>query len=140
MEQTLMAACGGEEGVRELVRIFYALIEEDPVLRPLFPPSMEEPLHRQTLYFIEFFGGPALYTESYGKPFLRFKHRHVVIGPPERDAWLNCLSQAMDKVGLPSSVTGKLQEKIIPIADFMMNAMPGVKDAHYFNTPESSLS
>ena len=42
-------------------------------------------------FFVEFFGGPPLYSERYGQPFLRFRHRKVKIGQPERDAWMALL-------------------------------------------------
>src|SRR6185369_2920767 len=56
---------GGDAFFRRLVDSFYARIETDPVLRPLFPPSLEAGKERQFLFLTQFFGGPGRYSALY---------------------------------------------------------------------------
>ncbi len=126
---------GAEAGLTRLVDLFYDLIEQDSVLRHLFPEDMTEARQKQALYFIQHFGGPDHYTRQHGKPFLRFKHRHAVIGQPERDAWMACFEKALADGGVPQALARQVLENLTPLADAMINSKPGVRDAQYFNTP-----
>lgn len=135
MSMNFFEELGGEAGITRLVNVFYDLIEQNPVLRPLFPQDMTEARQKQALYFIQHFGGPDHYTRQHGKPFLRFKHRHAVIGQPERDAWMTCLEKALVVCGVSQALAREVLENLTPLADAMINSKPGVRDAQYFNTP-----
>ena len=95
---------GQENGVYELVKNFYSIMENDP--------SAKECLHTHTLidgkipdevkkklfmFLCGWFGGPNLYIESYGHPRMRARHMHVKIGPNEKEQWLSCMFKAMDQ-------------------------------------------
>ena len=41
-------------------------------------------------------GGPKLFSEKYGPIRIPVAHRHLDIGPAERDAWLACMQVAAD--------------------------------------------
>ena len=124
---------GGEAGIRKWMTLFYGAVPDHPVLAPLFTADLAISLERQTAYMIEFFGGPAKYTESYGKPFLRFRHRHIRIGEPERDAWLALLLKTLEEVTSDEDLIESVRRKIEPIATAMINHHPEKKDAYYFN-------
>ena len=59
---------GGDATFRRLVDAFYARVEADPVLRPLFPADLEAGKEHQFLFLTQFFGGPARYQERRGPP------------------------------------------------------------------------
>lgn len=124
---------GGEAGIRAWVDRFYGRIARHPLLAGLFPADLSESRDKQFAFLVQFFGGPPLYNERYGRPFLRFLHRHVRIGPAERDAWMEALLASLRETVDDEAMIGHVERKIAPIADNMVNHHPGRTDAYYFN-------
>jgi hemoglobin len=124
---------GGAPGIRRWVERFYDKVAKHPLLGPLFPRDLRESREKQFRYFVEFFGGPPLYTEAHGPPYLRFKHRKVKIGEPERDAWLALLLESLREETSDESLVGEVAARVTPIANAMVNHHPSRKDAYYFN-------
>jgi len=124
---------GGEEAVGRWMTLFYDQVARHPVLAPLFTADLNVSREKQTAYMIEFLGGPANYTETYGKPFLRFRHRHVKIGQPERDAWFELFMGTLREVTEDQELIRIIEAAIAPIADAMINHKPDQKDAYFFN-------
>lgn len=123
---------GGEAAIERWVRSFYAKVAQDPVLSPMFE-DLERAREKQQAYFVEFFGGPNRYTQQYGRPFLRFKHRQFRIGRPERDAWMRLAMEAFrEEVSSDATVVDEVERKLGGIADAMMNYDPERHDAYYF--------
>lgn len=91
---------GGEETVRHLVYAFYPKVYANPQLRPLFPEGIEEIRAKQLLFLTQFTGGPSLYTDKYGFGSMRAKHESFAITPERARAWLSCMEEAMDEIGL----------------------------------------
>jgi hemoglobin len=92
---------GGMETLRRLADAFYQRIEQDPLLRPMFPKDLIRPREKQALFLAEFFGGPAGYTEKHGKTSLLCRHAPFAIGPEEVAAWLRQMFAALDAAGIP---------------------------------------
>lgn len=124
---------GGEVVVRGWVERFYGRISRDSLLAPLFPKDLTESKEKQVAFFVQFFGGPALYSEKYGQPFLRYLHRKVKIGQPERDAWMALLMESLREITTDGDLIRKVEEKVGAMADHMINHRPDQKDALYFN-------
>ncbi|HKI98243.1 MAG TPA: globin [bacterium] len=122
---------GGEEGIARWVQRFYEKVEREPVLAPMFE-DLERARTRQFDYFVEIFGGPRRYTEQYGRPFLRFKHRRFRIGQAERDAWMRLVIEALREVGTEEAVVQAVEQRLAAIADAMINTHPERQDAYYF--------
>lgn len=91
---------GGEATFRRLVEIFYAKIEADDYLRPMFPESLDEGKEWQILFLCQFFGGPQRYAEERGHPRLRMRHAPFLIDQKARDLWLNHMLSAIDEVNI----------------------------------------
>ena len=124
---------GGEAGIRKWVELFYDKVGVHPTLIPIFPPDLTQSRAKQWAFFVEYFGGPAHYTNTYGNAFLRFKHRKAKIGFPERDAWMSCLLEALAETGASPELVTAVQQKVQGLADAMVNHHPDRKDALYFN-------
>ncbi len=124
---------GGEAGITRWIGRFYDLIAAHPLLAPLFIQDLAVSRDKQAAFMIEFFGGPALYTERYGKAFLRYKHRHVRIGVPERDAWMELTLQALRETGADEALAAEVEQRLASLASAMINHHPEKKDAHFFN-------
>lgn len=121
--ENLYDAVGGEDTFRRIVSRFYALVEKDEVLRPLYPEQDLGPAtERLTLFLIQYWGGPTTYSQQRGHPRLRLRHAPFSIGPIERDAWLKCMRIAVDEEQVPEPYRAQLWQYLEMAAQSMMNA------------------
>ncbi len=98
---SLYDAVGGEPTFRRIVARFYALVEVDEILRPLYPEADLGPAEeRLRLYLIEHWGGPADYTKLRGPARLAARHMQFQIARVHRDAWLRAMRVAVDEAGV----------------------------------------
>ena len=86
---TLYDRVGGEPFFVELIDAFYAGVETDPVLRPLYPDDLAPSRRHLAMFLAQYWGGPPRYNAERGHPRLRMRHAPFAIGTRERDAWLN---------------------------------------------------
>lgn len=128
-----LARIGGEEGVARWITRFYEMIAAHPRLASLFTQDLMVSRDKQIAFMVEFLGGPAKYTEQYGKPFLRFKHRHIKIGREERDAWMELVMVSLAEVTSDTALIEELRSRLTFLANAMINYRPDKKDAYYFN-------
>src|SRR5699024_8890552 len=81
-------------------------------LLPIFPDDLEESARKQRLFLTQFFGGAPLYTQERGRPMLPHRHAPFEITPARRDAWLQCMHQALTDAGVEephfSDILGRL--------------------------------
>jgi len=96
---SLYERVGREPFFFSLVDRFYASIETDPVLRPLYPEALDGPRRRLALFLIQYWGGPDTYSQERGHPRLRMRHFRFPIGTPEREAWLGHMRAAVESSG-----------------------------------------
>jgi hemoglobin len=122
--ETLYDRVGGDDTFRRLVDAFYARIERDPLLRPLFPADLGRGKEHQFLFLTQYWGGPARYAEQRGHPRLRMRHSPFAIGPAERDAWVRHMIAAIDEVGIGEPMRGEMVAYFERAATFMIN-QPG---------------
>ena len=115
-------AVGGEPTFRRLVARFYQGVAADPVLRAVYP---EEDLaaaeERLRLFLIQYWGGPATYSERRGHPALRMRHARFAIGPAERDAWLRQMTAAVEELALPPELAAPLLDYLRAAAAALTN-------------------
>ncbi len=121
-EQSLYEKVGGEATFRKLVDIFYTRVEADPALRPIFPESLEEGKRAQMLFLMQFFGGPAIYSQERGHPRLRMRHSPFIIDQVARDHWLLHMLAAVDEVGIPEPARSEMRDYFERGSAFMINA------------------
>jgi hemoglobin len=122
-EQNVYRQVGGDETFRRLVNEFYARIEQDPVLRPLFPENLEPGKENQFLFLTQYFGGPPRYNAQRGHPRLRMRHFPFTIGQKERDAWVGHMLAAIDAVGIAEPARTSVREYFERAGTFMINQM-----------------
>jgi hemoglobin len=91
---------GGESWFVALVVNFYGRVENDPVLRPLYPEDLANPRKHLTEFLVQRFGGPNTYSATRGHPRLRMRHSPFAIGMRERDAWIDNMTRALHASGL----------------------------------------
>lgn len=87
---------GGSDGVAALIKDLYRRIEQDELLRVVFPHfNSEEATH----FFMQWFGGSRGYSDALTGGLLR-RHQHRYISPKAAAAWLRCMHQVLVARGL----------------------------------------
>jgi hemoglobin len=115
---------GGKDGIRRLVERFYALMDALPearTIRALHPPDLAPAKERLFMFLSGWLGGPPLYAEFHGPPRLRQSHLPFPIGTAERDAWMLCMTRALDEVVPDAALRTQLTQSFFKTADFLRN-------------------
>lgn len=112
---------GGAKTIQKLVDVFYDYVAQDPDLAPIFPDDFTEIRKKQYMFLTQFFGGPRLYNETYGSPMMRARHLPFPITPKRKEAWLACMSKAMDDIGLEGPVREFMFARLTQVAQHMVN-------------------
>lgn len=113
---------GGEPTFRRLVDVFYARVEADDELRPMFPDDLTPGKHWQYLFLMQFFGGPTQYMDERGHPRLRMRHMPFRIDMNARNAWLGHMLAAIDEVGIQEPARSIMRDYFERGSEFMINA------------------
>jgi hemoglobin len=121
MHGTIYEAIGGFETIDRLVTHFYKRVGKHPKLIPIFPEDLTETARKQRLFLTQFLGGPRLYTEERGHPMMRRRHLPFEITPSRRDAWLECMEQALEEAKIDEPYRSAIFEKLTMTANHMMN-------------------
>ena len=115
---------GGEEKVRKLVDRFYDHMDELPEvwgIRKLHAESLDGSRQKLFDFLSGWMGGPQLYKQKHGEPFLRRRHLPFPIGDAERDQWMHCMKLALDEVVADGKLGDELYQAFAKVADHMRN-------------------
>jgi hemoglobin len=137
----LYHALGGTDTCRRLSAAFYAHVEHDPVLRPLYPPTLKGcPIETLAAFLIQFFGGPCEYAQRRWWLSLREAHLRFAIGEKEREAWLNNMFQAVDEVNIKEPTRSALRWFFAQSSAFFINQPPEAanESLHSWNAPSGT--
>ncbi|PAU88692.1 globin [Pseudomonas sp. WN033] len=99
-EDASFQAAGGYDGIRQLVDDFYQIMDSWPDaadIRAMHREDLTEARDKLTRFLCGWLGGPRLFLERYGQISIPSFHARWPIGEPERDAWLGCMAQAIDR-------------------------------------------
>ncbi|MDW0117019.1 globin [Sporosarcina thermotolerans] len=111
----------GAEKLSELVDRFYEKVAVHPDLYPIFPNDLTETARKQKQFQTQFLGGPNLFTEEHGHPMMRARHMPFPITPTRAKAWLACMYEAMDDVGLEGTIRDVYYQRLVMTANHMVN-------------------
>ena len=89
-------ALGGDDGVAALIQDLYRRIEQDELLKIVFPHFNAAEAAR---FFKQWFGGSREYSDDFLGGLLR-RHQHRYISPKAAAAWLRCMREALVARGL----------------------------------------
>ncbi|OXM87673.1 globin [Paenibacillus rigui] len=112
---------GGADTIRRMVDAFYPLVQAHPLLGPLFPEDIEPVRDKQFLFLTQFFGGPPLYSEQYGHPMMRARHLPFEITPQRAEAWLSCMKQALETIGMEPELRAFVLDRLRGPATHFIN-------------------
>jgi hemoglobin len=126
--QSLYDLLGGEpeatHKIREIVEAFYDVMERDEkakTIRQMHPEDLTSSREKLFMFLTGWTGGPQLYIERYGHPFLRRRHLPFKIGEEERDQWIYCMTKGLLNLNMEEEKIKALLNALYPIADFMRN-------------------
>lgn len=119
--QSVFEMVGGTALFQALVDEFYARVEADDVLRPLFPDDLEPGKKWQYLFLVQLFGGPADYSAVRGHPRLRMRHMPFAIDENARDHWVGHMLAAIDAVGIEEPARTLMRDYFERGATFLIN-------------------
>ncbi|HEY9117772.1 MAG TPA: cyanoglobin [Roseivirga sp.] len=111
----------GEANILQLVDDFYAGVETDELLRPMYPEDLLPAKNRLKLFFIQALGGRQTYTNERGHPMLRRRHFQWKIGQPEATNWLKHMHAALEKATFSEKDKDALWDYVYQTALHMIN-------------------
>ncbi|MEP7216486.1 MAG: globin [Anaerolineaceae bacterium] len=128
---SLFTQIGGAEAVSRIVEHFYELVEGDTEQRSIYPEDLEPGKAKLKLFFEQWMGGAARYSELYGHPRLRIRHLPFVIDERAAGRWLRYMRQAMNDEGMDEATLATVFKAFGPLAHHMVNAGQDVpRDAY----------
>src|SRR6266508_2374356 len=120
-QTTIYELAGGDAPFRRLLDAFYRRVEQEPLLRPLYPADLAPSREHLFLFVTQYFGGPPRYNAERGHPRLRLRHAPFAIGQAERDAWVRQMLAAIDEAGFAEPARGALRDYFERAATFLIN-------------------
>jgi hemoglobin len=137
---TIYEWAGGRPAFERWFDAFYDLVEDDPLLGPLFGGQVSSEHRRNvTTWWCEVMGGPAEYTtREGGYEHMLSKHRGLAISAKQRLRFVTLLSQAADDAGLPGDP--EFRAALMGYAEWgtrlaMHNSQPGADVAEHAPVP-----
>lgn len=122
--QTHYERIGGEAALRRLVQRFYGLMDTLPEaygIRKMHPADLSGSEEKLFMFLSGWLGGPQLFVQTFGEPFLRRRHFPFSIGETERDQWMMCMEQALEETVDDAVLRGELLPALTKLADHMRN-------------------
>lgn len=115
---------GGADKIHALVARFYELMDELPEtygIRKMHVADLTVVADKLFKFLSGWMGGPQLFVQEFGAPFLRRRHLPFAIGESERDQWMLCMNQALNDVVTDAELRQELSLAFTKVADHMRN-------------------
>lgn len=125
MTTSITDLAGGPDALVRLVDAFYARVEQDPVLRPMYPEDLEPGKEHLALFLAQYFGATDLYSSRRGHPRLRMRHAPYPIDPEAAGRWATHMLAAVEDVGFTPEVRAALEEYVVRATPTLVNRLPG---------------
>ncbi len=119
---------GGWPAFEALVDTFYAKVERDELLRPLYPEDLAPGKHKLALFLAQYWGGGDVYSRHHGHPRLRMRHAPFPITPEAAARWAELMSAAIREQGFPADVEVLLLRYVATATPQMINRYPETPD------------
>jgi hemoglobin len=125
---------GGQPVIDALVDAFYRRMDTLPeakTIREMHSDDLGSVAEVLKRYLGEWLGGPKLYSQERGHPRLRMRHNRFPIGPAERDAWMACMTGALEEVVDDEALRVQLAQSFYKLADWVRNDDGNPHDAQH---------
>ncbi len=110
----------GDAGIRALASAFYEVMDELPQaadVRAMHAENLDTIKRKLAIYLTGWMGGPPIYLAMNGTVCLTDPHEPYAIGPKERDQWLLCMHEALDRIDASDELKAMLTEPLFQVAD-----------------------
>ena len=125
---SLFEAIGGTRTCRKLSKAFYARVEHDPVLRPLFPgTSLRCATEDLAAFLVQFLGGPSEDSQFRWHVSLQESHRRFRLDRRHRDAWMRNMTKALEEVEIEDPARVALQNFFERASTYLIGGKPGTQ-------------
>lgn len=131
----LYHSLGGASGCHALATAFYARVEQDPILRPLFPSTFTCAIEEFSAFLVQFLGGEADATQRRWWLSLRESHNRFPLGQRERNAWLRAMTATLNDHSLIADTGVRAQ-----LLEFFTHASAHVVNKERIPAPTPPLS
>lgn len=111
----------GDDNLMKLVTYFYDLVQENPVISPLFKDDFNRIRDKQFCFLSQFLGGPPRYNEKYGHPRMRMRHLPHPIDEKAKEEWLKCMKEAIQSLEISEDLKTTLYNCFPAVAQHMVN-------------------
>jgi len=115
----------GSDFFVELVESFYDGVQDDDLLRAMYPADLAGAKARLAMFLVQYWGGPATYSENRGHPRLRMRHMPFKLDEAARDAWLRhmlaALADTAERRQTPAVVVDAVRDYFMRSADMLRN-------------------
>ena len=112
---------GGLIFFTDLVEKFYNIVENDPLLRPMYPENLTPGKEHLAGFLAQYWGGPMEYTQMRGHPRLRMRHSPFTIGKKERDRCVYYMLSALDDMEISTEDKRLIKEYFENTATLLIN-------------------
>lgn len=126
--ESIFERAGGEAAFLELVDRFYDRVEDDPVLRPIYPDDLEPGKTHLARFFMQYWGAGPVYSRERGHPRLRMRHAEFAVTPEAARRWAAHMLAAIDEMDFPDEVTEALSAYVVRFTPTMVNSPPAHDD------------
>jgi len=122
---SLFDVIGGTPACRQLSKAFYARVQRDPLLRPLFPgTTLRCAIDEFAAFLVQFLGGPSEDSQFRWWLSLHESHRRFPIEQQHRDAWMRHMDEALKDVGIAETARGALRSFFEVASAHMIDGKP----------------
>lgn len=114
----------GDQGIKDLVAAFYEAMDTNPEateIRALHGDDLGQIKSKLVSYLVGWMGGPPVYMAITGTVCLTDPHARIHIGPRQRDQWLMCMDQALERTDASDELKQMLETPLQQIADTVRN-------------------
>lgn len=124
MNLSITDQAGGPVAFVRLVDAFYERVEQDPLLRPMYPQDLEPGKEHLALFLAQYFGATDLYSSRRGHPRLRMRHAPFPIDLDAASRWATHMLDAVADQGFPPQVRAAVEEYVVRATPTLVNALP----------------
>ncbi len=114
----------GDQGIKDLVAAFYDVMDTHPEaaeIRAMHAEDLGPVRSKLTAYLVGWMGGPPVYQAIAGTVCLTDPHAPFHIGPRQRDQWLMCMDEALERIGASEELKTMLKLPMQHVAETVQN-------------------
>lgn len=114
----------GTDAFLTIVDDFYARVEHDELLRPMYPEDLEPGRTHLAQFLAQYFGATGVYSSHRGHPRLRMRHASFPITLEAAARWAAHMTDAIEAQGFDDDVEAELLAYVVHATPQMVNQLP----------------